>query len=221
MKACRVHRFGPPDVIAFEDIPRPLPDRGEVLVRVKAAGVGPWDACIRAGKSVQPQPLPLTLGSDLSGVVEAVGPGVTVLKPDSEVFGVTNRRFTGAYAERAVAAADMIATKPARLKDVEAASVPVVAVTAQQALDQAHPVSGQTVIHGAGGNVGAYTVQLARRAGLRIIATAGARDVETVRSLGAHDVIDHRAGPLRIEPRMLTPSSIWSAARFKPAPSRF
>ena len=180
MKACRVHRFGPPDVIAFEDIPRPLPGRGEVLVRVKAAGVGPWDACIRAGKSVQPQPLPLTLGSDLSGLVEVVGPGVTLLKPDSEVFGVTNRRFTGAYAERAVAAADMIATKPARLKDVEAASVPVVAVTAQQPLDQTHLVSGQTVlIHGAGGNVGAYTVQLARRAGLRIIATAGACDVET------------------------------------------
>ncbi len=195
MKACRVHHFGPPDVISFEDIPRPAPGEGEVLVRVKAAGVGPWDAWIRAGKSALPQPLPLTLGSDLSGIVETVGPGVTALKPGIEIFGVTNPQFTGAYAEYAVASVDMIAARPARLSDVEAASVPVVAVTAQQALfEQARLVSGQTVlIHGAGGNVGAYAVRLARRAGLRVIATVGAREIEAVRSLGAEEVIDHRA----------------------------
>jgi NADPH:quinone reductase-like Zn-dependent oxidoreductase len=196
MKACRVHRFGPPDVITFEDIPRPALGEGEVLVRVKAAGVGPWDAWIRAGKSALPQPLPLTQGSDLSGSVEAIGPGVAALKPGIEIFGVTNRRFTGAYAQHAVASADMIAARPARLNDVEAASGPVVAVTAQQALfEQARLVSGQTVlVHGAGGNVGAYAVQLARRAGLRVIATVGARDIEAVRSLGAQEVIDYRAG---------------------------
>jgi NADPH:quinone reductase-like Zn-dependent oxidoreductase len=195
MKACRVHHFGPPDVISFEDVPRPAPGAGEVLVRVKAAGVGPWDAWIRAGKSALPQPLPLTLGSDLSGVVEAVGPGVTAVKPGTQVFGVTNPRFTGAYAQYAVASAGMIAPRPARLSDVEAASVPVVAVTAEQALfEHAGLVSGQTVvIHGAGGNVGAYAVRLARRAGLRIIATVGAREIEAVRSLGAEEVIDHRA----------------------------
>jgi NADPH:quinone reductase-like Zn-dependent oxidoreductase len=195
MKACRVHHFGPPDVISFEDITRPAPGEGEVLVRVKAAGVGPWDAWIRAGKSALPQPLPLTLGSDLSGTVETVGPGVTALKPGIEIFGVTNPQFTGAYAEYAVASVGMIAARPARLSDVEAASVPVVAVTAQQALfEQARLVSGQTVlIHGAGGNVGAYAVRLARRAGLRVIATVGAREIEGVRSLGAEEVIDHRA----------------------------
>ena len=195
MKACRVHHFGPSDVISFEDVPRPVPGAGEVLVRVKAAGVGPWDAWIRAGKSALPQPLPLTLGSDLSGVVEAVGPGVTAVKPGTQVFGVTNPRFTGAYAQYAVASAGMIAPRPARLSDVEAASVPVVAVTAEQALfEHAGLVSGQTVvIHGAGGNVGAYAVRLARRAGLRIIATVGAREIEAVRSLGAEEVIDHRA----------------------------
>ena len=95
MKGCRVHHFGPPEVISFEDVVRPQPGEDEVLVRVKAAGVGPWDAWIRAGKSVLPQPLPLTLGSDLSGTVETIGPGVTALKPGDAVFGVTNRRFIG------------------------------------------------------------------------------------------------------------------------------
>jgi NADPH:quinone reductase-like Zn-dependent oxidoreductase len=195
MKACRVHQFGPPDVISFEDVARPQPGEGEVLVRVKAAGVGPWDGWIRAGKSVLPQPLPLTLGSDLSGTVETVGPAVTALKPGMDVFGVTNRQFTGAYAQYAVASVGMIASKPARLGDVEAASVPVVAVTAHQALfDQAKLIAGQTVlIHGAAGSVGAYAVQMARQAGLRVIATANARDVEAVHGLGAHEVVDYRA----------------------------
>ena len=195
MKACRVHHFGPPEVISFEDVPRPMPGEGEVLVRVKAAGVGPWDAWIRAGKSVLPQPLPLTLGSDLSGIVEAVGPGVTALKPGVEVFGVTNRQFTGAYAQYAVASVGMIAARPARLSDIEAASIPVVAVTAQQALfEQAKLIAGQTVlVHGAAGNVGAYAIQMARHAGLRVIATANARDFEAVRGLGAQEVIDYRA----------------------------
>jgi len=195
MKACRVHHFGPPDVISFEDVARPHPGEGEVLVRVKAAGVGPWDAWIRAGKSVLPQPLPLILGSDLSGTVEAIGPAVTALKPGIEVFGVTNRQFTGACAQYAVASVGMIAARPVRLSDVEAASVPVVAVTAQQALfEQAKLVAGQTVlVHGAAGNVGAYAVQMARQAGLRVIATADARDVEAVHGLGAQEVIDHRA----------------------------
>jgi NADPH:quinone reductase-like Zn-dependent oxidoreductase len=97
MKANRIHRFGPPEVIAFEEIARPAPGDGEVLVRVKAAGVGPWDAWMRAGKSVLPQPLPLTLGSDLSGVVEAIGAGAPGFARGDEIFGVTNARFT-AYA---------------------------------------------------------------------------------------------------------------------------
>jgi NADPH:quinone reductase-like Zn-dependent oxidoreductase len=192
MKACRIHHFGAPDVIVFEDIPRPVPGGGEVLVHVKAAGVGPWDAWIRAGKSALPQPLPLTLGSDLSGVVEAAGPEVAALPPGMSVFGVTNPRFTGAYAEYALAAAGMLAAKPSRLTDAEAASVPVVAVTAHQALfDEAGLTAGQRVlVHGAGGNVGNYVVQMARLAGLRVVATVRLRDVEAVRRLGAHEVID-------------------------------
>ena len=95
MKACRVHRLGGPDVIALEDVERPEPGDGEVLVRVGAAGVGPWDAWVRAGKSALPQPLPLTVGADLSGVVAAIGSGVSKWKPNDAVFGVTNKRFTG------------------------------------------------------------------------------------------------------------------------------
>src|SRR4051794_29365945 len=108
-KAVRVHQYGSPEVITFDDIERPEPGPHEVLVRVHAAGVGPWDAWIRAGKSVLPQPLPLTLGSDLSGVVVATGPGVAAFRPGDAIFGVTNPRFVGAYADYAVANAGMIA----------------------------------------------------------------------------------------------------------------
>ncbi|MGD0107666.1 MAG: alcohol dehydrogenase catalytic domain-containing protein, partial [Rhodopila sp.] len=97
-KASRIHRFGGPEVITLEDMIPPGPGDGEVLVRVKAAGVGPWDAWVRAGSSVLPQPLPLTLGSDISGIVETAGPGVTGFVPGDAVFGVTNPRFTGGYA---------------------------------------------------------------------------------------------------------------------------
>src|ERR1700757_1623038 len=121
MKAARIHAFGPPEVVVVEDVPVPAPGVHQVLVRVAAAGVGPWDALIREGKSkVSPQP-PLVLGSDLSGVVEAVGAGVSGLNRGDEVYGVTNRQFCGAYAEYALAKSGMVARKPARLSHVEAA----------------------------------------------------------------------------------------------------
>jgi NADPH:quinone reductase-like Zn-dependent oxidoreductase len=195
MKACRVHRFGGPEVITLEDVPVPEPGAGEVRVRVAAAGVGPWDGWIRSGRSVLPQPLPLTLGSDLAGTVEAVGPGVACWQAGDAVFGVTNPRFVGAYAGRALAKADMIARRPARLDPIDAGGLAVVAVTAWQALFRhAKIVAGQSVlIHGAAGNVGVYAVQLAHRAGLRVIATAGAGDRARVGDLGADDVVDYRA----------------------------
>ena len=156
MLAWRVHKFGPPEAMILESVPRPDPSPGEVLVDVHAAGVGPWDGWIRAGKSALPQPLPLTLGSDLSGTVAAVGSGISELAIGDQVFGVTNTQFLGAYAEYAVASAGMLAKKPASLSYVEAASVPVVAVTAWQGLfEHARLEAGQTVvIHGAAGNVG-------------------------------------------------------------------
>ena len=195
MKAVRVHRFGPPEVIALEDVPKPEPSNGEVVVQVKAAGIGPWDALIRSGKSALPQPLPLVLGSDLSGVIDSIGPGVEQFKVGDEVFGVTNERFTGAYAEYALAKAAMIAPKPKSLNHTHAASVPVVAVTAwQMVFDFARLSSGQSVlIQGGAGNVGGYAVQFARLAGALVIATASAKDVSYVRSLGGVGVIDYRA----------------------------
>jgi NADPH:quinone reductase-like Zn-dependent oxidoreductase len=195
MMAWRVHEFGPPNVMAFERVARPDPGPGEVLIKVAAAGVGPWDGWIRAGKSALPQPLPLTLGSDLSGEIVAVGLGDSDLRVGDQVFGVTNPQFTGAYAEYAVASAAMVARKPESITHIEASSVPVIAVTAWQALfDQAHLKAGQTVlIHGGAGNVGAYAVQLARRSNLRTIATSAGDDISFVRNLGADTVIDYQS----------------------------
>lgn len=129
MKAARMLRFGPPSVIAIDDLPRPEPGAGELLVRVKAAGVGHWDALIREGK-VEGEPLPLILGSELSGTVEANGTGVFGFHAGDEVFGATNEQFTGGYAEYAVPSAKRMAHKRKTLNFIEAASVPVVAVTA-------------------------------------------------------------------------------------------
>jgi len=105
MKAACVLRFGPPSVITIDDLPRPNPSSGQLLTRVRAAGVEPWDALVREGKSGLNQPLPLILGSELSGIVEAAGPGVEGFKPGDEVYGATNEMFTGRYVEYALASA--------------------------------------------------------------------------------------------------------------------
>lgn len=196
MKAARIHKFGAPEVIVVEEIPRPVPAAGELLLRVAAAGVGPWDAIIREGKSKVSPPPPLTLGSDLSGVVEAAGPDVTRFKQGDVVYGVTNPQFCGANAEYAICTAKMIGHKPGRLSEIEAASAPVVAVTAWQMLfDYAHVVPGQTVmILGAAGNVGAYAVQLAAWAGLHLVAVAASENAEFVRSLGANSIVSDPLG---------------------------
>jgi NADPH:quinone reductase-like Zn-dependent oxidoreductase len=180
--------------MTLETIARPFPVAGEVLVKVHAAGVGPWDAWIRAGKSALPQRLPLTPGSDLSGEVAALGSGVCDFAVGDQVFGVTNTQFLGAYAQYAVASAAMVAQKPRSVSYVEAASVPVIAITAWQALfDYACLQAGETVvIHGAAGNVGAFAVQFARRARIRSVVTAGTKDIDYVRGLGADKVVDYQ-----------------------------
>ena len=192
MKAARVLRFGPPSVISNEDVPRPEPGVGQLLVRVKAAGVGNWDALIREGK-VQLQPLPLILGAELSGIVEAIGADVPGFKVGDQVYGATNEQISGAYAEYAVPFARMIGRKPSGLSFVEAASVPIVAVTAWQMLfDYARVTRGQTaLILGAAGNVGAYAVQLASLAGVHVIAVARAADQQYLAKLGAERVVDY------------------------------
>jgi NADPH:quinone reductase-like Zn-dependent oxidoreductase len=193
MKAARVLQFGPPNVIINDDLPRPEPGAGQLLVRIKAAGVGNWDALIREGK-VELEPLPIILGSELSGIVEAIGPQVSGFKVGDEVYGATNEHFSGAYAEYALASARMMAQKPRTLSFIEAASAPIVTVTAWQMLfDYAQATAGQTVlIHGAAGNVGAYSAQLAKLSGLHVVATAASVDLDYVRSLGAERVMDYR-----------------------------
>lgn len=195
MRAIRVHQFGGPEVMKLQQLEAPTPAEGQVAVRVAAAGVGPWDAWIRGGRSVLPQPLPLTPGADLSGVVQAVGPGVHNFKVGDQVFGVTNARFTDAYAELALASSAMLAKKPTNLDHIQAASVPVIAVTAWQMLfEHAALRAGQTVlVHGGAGNVGAYAVQLARLRGVRVVATASRDDLSEVARLGADQTVDDRA----------------------------
>ncbi len=199
MKAVRIRHFGPPEVVVLDEISKPSPASGEALVRVMAAGVAPWDAIIREGKSaVSPQP-PLTLGSDLSGFIEAVGPDVTTFKLGDEVYGVTNPQFCGAQAEYAVASAGMIAPKPQSLTHIQAASAPVVAVTAWQMLFQYALAKNSDVvmITGAAGNVGAYAVQMALNAGLQVVAVARPQDAELLRSLGVTKMVDSSADDFR------------------------
>jgi len=198
MLAIRVHAFGGTEAMIRESINRPQPGPGQVLLRVEAAGVGPWDAWVRSGRSKLPQPLPLTLGADLCGTVEKLGAGVTEFKRGAVVFGITNSRFTGAYAEYALAEVDGIAAKPRRLTVAEAASIPVVACTAwQMVFDHGRVDADKTVlVQGAAGNVGAYAVQLAKRAGARVFATAANDDMDYVFELGADEVIDANGPPL-------------------------
>lgn len=195
MKAVRIFAFGGREQVTLADLAVPVPQRGQVLVRVAAAGVGPWDGWILAGKSALPQPLPLTLGADFAGEVAACGDGVHSFSPGERVYGVVNQQFTGAWAEYSVAEAGMIARAPGSLSAVEAASAPIVAASAYQALfDEAELQPGQDVlVLGAAGNVGGYAVQLARNAGLHVIAAASARDADYVMSIGAQSVVDARA----------------------------
>src|SRR5215831_21187177 len=194
MRAARVRTPGPPDAIAVEDIDLPEPGEREALDRVHAAGVGPWDALVRT-ESGLPLTYPVTLGSEISGVVEKLGPNTDRFAVGGEVFGATNALFINGYAEYAIATARMIARRPESLSHLEAAALPVVGVTAWQMLfDHAQAREGQTVVvHGSAGNVGSYAVQLARSRKLRIIGTVFGSDPDYVRRLGADQVIDTKS----------------------------
>src|SRR3984957_19119684 len=192
MTAARINLLGPPQIIALDRVDVLEPQELQVLGRVCASGVGPWDALVRTGKSGLPLTPPLTLGSEISGIVEKVGANTIGFAPGDEVFGATNPLFIMGYAEYAVVSARMIAKKPAALSHIEAAAMPVVGVMAWQMLfDHAALREGQTVvIHGGAGNVGAYAVQLARAKKLHVIATVRNGDAAYVRGLGAHEVIN-------------------------------
>ena len=198
MRAARIHSYGDPTGIKITEAPRPEPRRGQVLVRVKAAGVNQLDWMVAEGKarSWVDHRLPLTLGWELAGTVEQLGDGVGQFKPGEDVFGMIDLSGDGAYAEFAVALGEALAIKPATLDFASAAAVPVGALTAHQALfDTAELRSGQTVlIHAAAGGVGSMAVQLAKASGARVIGTAsGHEHIDLIRKLGCDEAIDYKA----------------------------
>src|SRR5512142_242796 len=193
MQAVRYHDYGGPQMLVVEQVPRPQPQPDQVLLRVLAAGVNPFDWKLRSGwlKEYVPLSLPYTPGVEGAGIVEAVGEDVTAIKPGQAVYGI----LSGSYAEYAIAGAGDIQPKPAHLTFEEAAGVAHGALTAWQALiEDAKVEAGHKVlIHGGAGGVGVYAVQLACWRGAHVIATTSARNAEFVRSLGAEEVIDYNA----------------------------
>jgi len=193
MKAIRYHEHGPASVLKCEDVAKPVPGDGEMLVRVFAAGVNPVDWKLRAGRG------PIgnagtTPGFDVSGAVESVGQGVSKFKAGDEIFAMVDLRRGGCYAEYAIVKESEAARKPAKISHTDAASVPLVALTAWQALFDAGKLEqGQTVlIHGGAGGVGSMAVQLAKWKGAHVIATASKENQDFLKQLGADETIDYR-----------------------------
>jgi NADPH2:quinone reductase len=196
MRAMVITKFGGPDVFELQEIERPQPRPGEVLVRVVASGTNPVDAKIRQAGTWAGIPLPAVLGYDVSGVIEEAGPGVSRLKPGDEVFYTPeifgNRH--GSYAEFTVASEDIVARKPAGLSHIEAAGIPLAGGTAWEAVIRRLAIKpGETLlIHGGAGGVGSFAVQFAKAAGARVIATASQANHVFLKELGADVAIDYQ-----------------------------
>lgn len=195
MRAVVVEQWGGPENLVERDVERPEPGLNEVLVRVHAAGVNPVDWKTRAGGALIEWGAVPAVGWDVSGTVEAVGPGVGIFRPGDEVFGMPLfPRQAGGYAEYVVAPARHLAPKPASLTHVEAAALPLAALTAWQTLvDAADVRPGERVlVHAAAGGVGHFAVQIAKARGAYVIGTASAAKHDLVRELGADEVVDYR-----------------------------
>ena len=198
IKAIRFHEYGGSEKLVLETIPRPVPGASEVLIKVHFAGVNPVDWKFRAGylKDFMPLQLPFVPGVDVSGTIEELGSEVKGLKKGQAVFGVAK----GAYAEYAIASANDIAAKPDSLGFEQAATLPVGALTAWQAVEDAGIKTGQTVaVLGAAGGVGLFAVQFARAKGAKVIGTASSANLDYVKSLGAEKSVDYTKGPLETE----------------------
>jgi NADPH:quinone reductase-like Zn-dependent oxidoreductase len=195
MKAVRFHEYGDPGVLRYEDVEPPVPAAGEVRLRVAGSAFNPVDDGIRGGylRDVFPVTLPHTPGIEVSGTVDALGDGVTGLQVGDDVIGFLPMTADGGAAEYVVAPAGVLAPAPTSIPLADAAALPMVGLTAWQALfDDARLTDAQRVlINGAGGAVGGYAIQLAKRAGAHVIATASPRSAERVMSAGADEVIDH------------------------------
>ena len=197
MKAARIHAYGAASEIRIEDAPLPTLNDEDVLIRVVATSVNPVDWKIRKGylQSFIPYDMPLIMGWDVSGVVERTGPAVTKFKPGDAVYSRPDIRRNGTYAEYIAVRESEIAFKPATISHVEAASLPLVSITAWESLfTTANLTAGQRVlIHAGAGGVGSIAIQLAKAKGAHVTATASAGKADLVRSLGADQVIDYRA----------------------------
>lgn len=194
MKAIVIHEYGGPKVLKYEDVPRPEPKDNELLIRVIAAGVNPVDGMIRSGMFAnENRAFPIVLGGDIAGVVEKVGSKITKFKAGDPVFAYVSLDNSGGYAQYALVTEREAAPKPKSLTYVEAAAVPIVALTAWQALvDTAKLASGQTVlIHGGSGGVGTFAIQIAKARGAKVIATASTANQELLKQLGADVAIDY------------------------------
>jgi NADPH:quinone reductase-like Zn-dependent oxidoreductase len=195
MKAIRVHNYGGPEVLRFEDAPLPTPGAGELLIKVHATSVNALDWKIRGGflREFIPHALPFIPGWDVSGVIEAVGPGVTQFEKGDEVYARPDMARDGAYAEYAIVKETETALKPKSVDHVHAAAIPVAALTAWQALfEKAQLGPGQKIlIHGASGGVGSFAVQLAKWKGAYVIGTASERNQAFVRELGVDEAINY------------------------------
>jgi len=193
MKVILVRQFGGPEVLRLEEVPTPKPAAGQVLVRIHAAGVNPYDTYMRAGTYAVKPPLPYTPGSDGAGVIEAVGDGVKKAKVGDRVY--TAKTVTGAYAEYALALAEQVHPLPPHISFSQGAGVWVPYGTAYHALfHSAKARASETVlVHGASGGVGSAAVQMARTMGLTVFGTAGtSKGLELVKREGAHQVFEHR-----------------------------
>jgi len=195
MKAMVIHEYGGPEVLKYEDVPRPEPKEDQILIRVIAAGVNPVDGMIRSGMFAKDgnRAFPIILGGDVAGVVEKVGSKITKFKAGDPVFAYISLDDSGGYAQYALVTEREAALKPKSLSYVEAAAVPIVALTAWQALiDTARLSEGQTVlIHGGSGGVGTFAIQIAKARGAKVIATASTAKQDLLKELGADVAIDY------------------------------
>jgi NADPH:quinone reductase-like Zn-dependent oxidoreductase len=195
MKAIVIHEYGGPEVLKYEEVPRPEPKEDQILVRVIAAGVNPVDGLIRSGMFGKDSKaaFPMILGGDIAGIVDKLGSKSTKFKGGDSVFAYVSLENSGGYAQYAVTTEGETALKPKSLTYVEAAAVPIVALTAWQALiDTAKLTPEQTVlIHGGSGGVGTFAIQIAKARGARVIATASTANQDLLKQLGADVAIDY------------------------------
>lgn len=196
MKAFAIDRYGGPEVVTLREFPSPVPGPGDILVDIRAASVNPVDYKIRAGalKVLIKDRFPLTLGCDVSGEVMSIGSGVTKFAVGDQVFARLRKDRIGGFAERVVIDETLAAKKPARLSHTEAASIPLIGLTAWQALvDIAKLGPGQRVlIHAGSGGVGTFAIQLARHLGATVATTTSAKNRDLVASLGATEIVDYK-----------------------------